>query len=394
MNIKTMLKRNRFIYAINATIKAALMQKAQKRLSQRYSNLCKGIDYKPENIPRMVLARLAKRDLFPTPKEKLRIFWVGTNWEQDNSGFLQALERLGEVSHFINSTGKYGLESSGPYLDQETIERNGKCLLAQIDYVQNTQGKIDLLLGQMWARLLPVEVLIRIQHMGIVTVNISMDDRLPELWETHNGKLLGAAGLVDGIDLTLTTSPECCIRFIYHGCPALYWPLASDPDLFKPAMVKDIDVSFVGNNYGIRGEIVRRLQSSGINVQAYGSGWPNGPVGPLESANIFGRSKIILGIGTIGYSKNMFTLKLRDFDATMAGALYVTHRNPDLLRIFDEGSEIECYATANEAVEKITYYLERIDLAENIGRAAAVKARKYHTWETRIASALAAIGLK
>jgi len=393
MNIRVALKRIGLVYALNALFKAAQMKRALARLSVRYSTLCKGLEYKAEDIPDMVAERLKERGIFQSPRERLRIFWIGANWEQDNSGFLQALEKVGEVSHFTNFNGKYGLEFSEREYDQALVERNSNCLLEQITRVQETRGKIDLLLGQMWANYLSVEALKRIQDMGIATANISMDDRLPELWEVHNGVLLGSIGLAKGLDLVLTSSPECCIRYAYHGCPAIFWPMASDPKLFKPAEEKDLDVSFVGNNYGTRGTIVRMLQSEGIRIETYGAGWPNGPVGPREAAKIFGRSKIILGIGTIGYCSDLYTLKLRDFDATMAGALYITHRNPDLLNLFVEGEEIECYSTNDEALEKIKYYRGHPEQRERIGRAAAAKARKLHTWEGRIETALHEVGL-
>lgn len=393
MDIKAVLKRSKFVYAVNAAIKTACMKRGLKRLSDRYSKLCEGIDYRTDNMPSLVSEHLAKRNIFPQANEKLRILWVGTNWEQDNSGFLEALGKYGEVTNFINSKGKYGLEFCGERYNEALIERNGRCLLEQVFHLQKTHGKVDLVLGQMWANFLPVEVLKQLQNMGIITINISMDDRLPELWKSYNGRLLGSAGLADGLDLVLTSSPECCERYVYHGCPAIYWPMASDPDLFKPAKLKNIDVSFVGNNYGTRGAVVRKLQAAGIKVEAYGSGWPNGPVGPLEAADIFGRSKIIFGMGTIGYATDLYTLKLRDFDATMAGALYVTHRNPDLLQIFTEGEEIECYANNEEAIRKIEYYLKHSTLCEQIGHRAAVKTRKHHTWEKRIGTALKTVGL-
>ena len=50
------------------------------------------------------------------------------------------------------------------------------------------------------------EVLLSIQSMGVPTLNISMDDRLPENWSTIDDIRLGSVGLADGFDLVLTTS--------------------------------------------------------------------------------------------------------------------------------------------------------------------------------------------
>jgi glycosyltransferase involved in cell wall biosynthesis len=379
---------------MNSKIKAVNMKREVFRNSMQYAAMCKGVAYDSASVKNRVMARLAERGVIPTPKPKLRIFWVGTDWEQDNSGFLQALNNVGEVRYFVNGDGKYGVRSTGGKPDTGRRKEVGNALTHQLEHVQKTEGQIDLLLGQMLGRNIPVEALSRAQQMGMVTANISMDDRLPELWTKHEGTLLGGGGLADGLDLTLTTSPECCVRYEFLGCPALYWPLASDPSLFKSAAVKDIDVSFIGNNYGARGAIVRELQKAGIQVAAYGAGWPNGSVNAAEAARIFGRSKIILGIGTIGHSEDLFTLKLRDFDATMAGSLYITHRNPDLLEIFSEGEEIECYLTEREAVRKIKYYLSNPEPRARIAGAAAQKARLHHTWDTRIETALATLGLR
>ena len=42
------------------------------------------------------------------PLGELNIFWVGASEAQDNSGFLQALDKLGNVRKFYNSDHGYG----------------------------------------------------------------------------------------------------------------------------------------------------------------------------------------------------------------------------------------------------------------------------------------------
>ncbi|MFZ2412560.1 MAG: glycosyltransferase [Candidatus Methanoperedens sp.] len=395
MEFKNILKNNNYIYNINAYIKAVKTKKVSEKLSHYYNEKAQkeGLSYEPEKIPQMVQERIKQRGISLTDitDRRLRIFWVGANKEQDYSGFLKGLEKFGEVITFANRQGKYGQEFSTKTYDTEVVENNSNCLIEQIDTALK-HGKIDILVGQMWANYISVDALKWVQKKGIVTVNISMDDRLPELWGKYKGIVLGSVGLADGLDLVLTSCPDCSIRYIVHGCPAIFWPMASDPDMFKPETEKDIDVCFVGNNYGIRGAIIKNLLKNDIKVEAYGSGWPNGYIGPLEIAHVFGRSKIILGIGTVGHNKDIYTLKLRDFDATMAGALYITHRNPDLLQLFEEGKDIECYLSIDECVKKIQYYLAHHEQREAIALSGYLKARRFHTWEKRISSALKVIG--
>jgi spore maturation protein CgeB len=274
------------------------------------------------------------------------------------------------------------------------VQLNDACLLEQIQEFSRGGG-VSVLMGQMWANFISAEALQRVQAMGIITVNVSMDDRLPEHWETFRGVRLGSVGLGAGLDLVLTSSPEVCPYYWLEDIPAIFWPMASDPERFKPypEHEKRYNVSFIGNKYGIRGRIISALQKAGIEVTAFGSGWPNGPADADQSAEIFGRSRIILGIGTVAYNEDIFTLKLRDFDAPMSGALYLTHRNPDLLPLYDEGREIECYASVDECIEKIRYYLQHPEARMKIGLAAAARARREHTWEKRLRTAFQAVGL-
>jgi len=226
----------------------------------------------------------------------------------------------------------------------------------------------------------------RVRSNGIPVINISMDDRLPDNWGTQDGTRLGAVGLASVTDLVLTTSSETCAWYGVEDCPAIFWPLASDPGVFTPSHnnVRDIDVLFIGNKYGIRERIIQDLKRRQIHVDCYGAGWPNGPSTAEQSAALFKRAKIILGVGTVGYCDDVFTLKLRDFDAPMSGALYLTHRAPDLALLYQEGTEIECYATSAEAASKIQFYLAHPKELSAVAAAGHAKAIARDSWFSRL----------
>jgi len=267
-------------------------------------------------------------------------------------------------------------------------------LLKQIGQA-HSKGGVDLLIGQMWANRISKEALSKVQEMGIPVINIAMDDRLPIHWSSHAGVRLGSIGLGPGVDMTLTTCSETCAWYYVEGYSALFWPLASNPAVFTPAYgeLRDIDVLFIGNQYGVRGDIVDCLERNGIKVDCYGRGWPNGYVNAEQNIALSKRARIILGLGTVGHCTDVFTLKLRDFDALMTGALYVTHRNPDLCNIFTEGQEIECYESPREAAEKIRYYLDHPVERERIGRLGQQKAIAEHSWDQRLGSTFRLLGL-
>ena len=170
--------------------------------------------------------------------------------------------------------------------------------------------------------------------------------------------------------------------------PGNFWPLASCPDIFasNEDNIKDIDVLFIGNKYGARGEIIDYIINQGIKIDCYGDGWENGYVNANQMADLSKRARIILGIGLIGHTRDTYTLKLRDFDALMSGALYLTHRNPDLIRLFKEGEEIEYYSKPKEAYKKIKFYLEHPLAAKAIAKEGFKKALLSHTWIERLSS--------
>ena len=391
------------VATLNRALKARQLRTGLVRLANGYSQqaLEKGLIYQEAALVAEFRRRVvaARPNVYPKKAGELRIFWVGANREQDESGFLQALRRLATVIEFRNWKGSYGQwywdeQGHVRVYDPAIVALNDQSLLTQIESALH-EAPIDLLMGQMWANYISKEALAKVRNYGIPVINISMDDRLPDNWGEKSGTRLGAVGLASVTDLVLTTSLETCPWYSVEGCPAIFWPLASDPDAFSPgpSAVRDIDVLFIGNKYGVRESIVRELNQRGVQVECYGAGWPNGPSTAEQSASLFKRAKIILGVGTVGYCQDVFTLKLRDFDAPMSGALYLTHRCVDLAMLYQEGIEIECYTTPEEGARKIKYYLAHPDEMAEIGNAGHAKAISRDTWLIRLQVTFTRLGL-
>jgi spore maturation protein CgeB len=399
--VRAALLRVRPIAALNRKWKARALRSGLDRLKSHYSSRAstEGVRYSREAALHLLCERLACRPLVGrSPAEaRPRIFWAGTNEDQDNSGLLQGLRTVGAVVHATKADGSYGLRSVAPdprvLRDSRVVRENGKMLLDQVRRAHG-HAAIDVLIGQLWANYLDVEVLAEIRRMGIVVVNIAMDDRLPQHWASWGGVRLGSVGLGAETDLVLTTTREACLWYHLEGVPAVYWPLASDPTIFHPAPdgSRPVPVCFVGARYGIRGHIVTALQKSGIRVDAYGPGWPAGRLAFAEAAALFGRSRIVLGSGTVGHADDVFTLKLRDFDGPMSGALYITHRNPDLFDCFEEGREIACFADLAECVRTVRYYLDHEPERARVADAGRTRALREHTWSRRFMELLADLG--
>ena len=393
--VKHGLKRIGPIDRANARWKSWRLKKRNRDLDAFYHREAsrRSVEYSEQGSVDALRERLARRGL-PRRVERPRVLWVGTNWNQDNSGFLAALQRCSDVRVAVDWNGNYGLRSDSPTLyDPSLVERNTKVLIEQIDDFR-ASGPIDAVFGQMWANYLSPGALHYAREVGAVTVNVALDDRLPEHWATLHGKRLGAVGLCSALDLTLTTSPEALLRYRVEDSPAIFFPMASDPNIFQPApeSQKEFDVSFVGARYGIRASIVDALQRAGVSVAAFGPGWPRGSVSAEKAAEIFGRSRIILGIGTVGHNDDVYTLKLRDFDAPMSGALYLTHRNPDLMTLYEENREIVCYGSIGECIEKARYYLGHPEDRVAIAARGLQRAQREHTWDRRFKQLFDVIG--
>lgn len=376
--IKESLKRIGWINEINAALKARATRSAYASLVAHYSG-------KPAAHPPLPISNLKAT--------QPRIFFAGTDEQQDRSGIIQALQGLGEVRLFTRADGSYGQNDPRP----EMIRRRENAERLWALFSENAQsGWIpDVLIIQTWATLIDPLVFDRIrERYHVLVINMGMDDR-----HQFRGRRLGSSwggtlGLIGHIDLALTAAPECVDWYQKEGCPALYFPEASDPQIFypMPELPKVHDVSFVGGCYGIRRDIVLALRRAGIPVMAYGSGWDMGRLATEAVPALFAQSRVILGVGTIGHCRNFYALKMRDFDAPMSGSLYVTHDNPDLHSLFRIGREIVTFSTIDECVKMIRHYLSNEGEREQIAAAGRARALADHTWSDRFSKLFRQLG--
>ena len=313
-----------------------------------------------------------------------RLFFLGTDELQDRSGIIQALDRLAELTYFTRSDGSYGQNFPGS--DEERRGTNSDRLLALVRELAATGRTPTILLAQTWAGYVDPKVLGKIRdEYGTLIINIGFDDRHQYWGHKVNGEWWGTYGLIPYLDLSLTAAPECVEWYQKEGCPASFFPEASDPDIFHPMpeLPKLHDVCFVGSRYGIREKIVTGLRKSGVQVAAYGAGWEGGRLDTQDVPRLFAQSKIVLGVGTIGYCEDFYALKMRDFDGPMSGSCYVTHDNPDLRLVYEVGEEVVTYRSLGDCVEKVRWYLSHEDERERIAQAGRERALTDHTWEKR-----------
>jgi hypothetical protein len=221
---------------------------------------------------------------------------------------------------------------------------------------------------------------------------------------------------------------------------AIPFPMAANPSFYRPLDVAPIyDASFAGQRYADRADAMLRLRSAGIDAHAFGQGWQatgtgsptharrspigdlaalaagamrgrspvravrdratwnhlsarhsralHGPVSDQEYVALFSSSRISLGFLLLGDThrtrRPLRQVRLREFEAPMAGAFYVTEWIEELADYYEIGREIVCYRSLDELVDLCRHYLDHETERERIRRAGHARARRDHTWQRR-----------
>ena len=135
--------------------------------------------------------------------------------------------------------------------------------------------------------------------------------------------------------------------------------------------------------------------SAGVGVDTSAFGGPR--LLQTDLIKMFSRSRLSLGFATAGDShlaeKRLTHLRLREFEAPMSGALYLTEEQPELAEYFEPGKEVLTYTERDDLLEQARYYLAHAEQAEQIRRAGLRRARREHTWQHRFADLFAALGI-
>lgn len=183
-------------------------------------------------------------------------------------------------------------------------------------------------------------------------------------------------------DHVFIAQPDYLDAFRALGHPSVhYLPLACDPAVhFRPGLDRDIDVGFVGK-FGTPGsdrEQVLRQVLSAFATNDTGRGYT-----PAEMGEVYSRSKIV-------FNKSINRdLNMRFFEGLGAGALLVTDRiGNGLAEAAEEGVHYIGYDTAEEAIERIRYYLDHEEERLAIAARGQALAFERHSYAARMARIL------
>ncbi len=302
-------------------------------------------------------------------------------------------------------------------------------------------GKIDLFFGYLYSSVAYPETIDRITGSGVPTVNFSCNN-------VHQFDLV--RDIAARFDACWVPERSALPDFLSVGARPLRIQLAANPRIYRPLPEPRMyDATFVGQRYADRAEFLDLLHASGVKVHAWGAGWApskrmdlaharaalalledeqldgfrrllkkrRNPVAEQKAAQAaepkpyggprllhrdlikaFSQSRLSLGFATAGDShlsgQRLRHLRLREFEAPMSGALYLTEDQPELAEYFEPGTEVLTYTDRFDLLDKARYYLAHQEAAERVRRAGLRRARAEHTWQHRFADLFAALGLK
>jgi hypothetical protein len=86
-------------------------------------------------------------------------------------------------------------------------------------------------------------------------------------------------------------------------------------------------------------------------------------------------------------------VRLRDFEAPMCRACYVTGHTDEIAEFYEVGKEIDTYRSEEELVDKVRFYLGHTAAADKLREAGYQRAVRDHTWAQRFQQLFAEIGL-
>jgi hypothetical protein len=199
-------------------------------------------------------------------------------------------------------------------------------------------------------------------------------------------------------DLIISSFPHFVDRFRRAGLASEYMKLAFEPKVGRRLTKQSgYDVVFVGHvsaSHQNRLQFLERIGPAvgldvwGPGVESLAPGSPlrgshHGLAWGLEMYQILQQSKIVVNNHidvAESYANNM-----RLFETTGVGSMLVTDAKRNLGDIFEVDREVIEYHTADEAIEKIRYYLAHDDLREEIALAGQRRTLRDHTFAQRAA---------
>jgi spore maturation protein CgeB len=193
------------------------------------------------------------------------------------------------------------------------------------------------------------------------------------------------------------------------------------------------NVSFVGQIYGLRSMIVAELQQAGMDIKAWGLGWPLGRLDQSEMIQVFNQSRINLNMANASVERfallrramrklsrkivplrkyelyaeslleslpgkstdsSLSQIKGRTFEVPGCGGFLLTEEVENLEEYYQPGVEIAIYRDQNDLRNKVKYYLDHEIERAAIAMAGYERTIRDHTYQRRFENIFRRMGLE
>jgi spore maturation protein CgeB len=363
------------------------LQREMMYYTQRFAQL--GLTIPDEQMLREKFKHKFPR-LVAKTKGELSIIALYHHYNWENEALKPSLEKFGHLRHY-DWFDKYNHQRKDWHKSLKTAMN--KDLIRKVNEWM-AEEKANVIFTYLSGELVEPATLEALRSHRVPLVNLALNDKEHFIGKIRSGRAFGARDICRCFDLCWTSTEDALIKYCVEGGLPIYLPEGANPQVHRPYdLGKIIDVSFVGQCYGNRQSVITELQKRGIDVEAYGSGWPAGPLPTEEMVKMYSKSKINLGFGGVSGHKDTFCLKGRDFEIPMSGGLYLTEAHPELDNVFLQGEEILTYSGIDDLASKIKYYLAHPVQAETIREKGYQRSLREHTWEMRFEKIFRLIGI-
>ena len=120
---------------------------------------------------------------------------------------------------------------------------------------------------------------------------------------------------------------------------------------------------------------------------------------PVDYMNVIQESAVTLGINRTphyrrSWNKPILYSRLRDIEAPMLGACYLTEKTAGLSRLYDLGTEVETYTTADDMAEKIKQLTADRGRRQKLRKAGQRRALAEHSIPRSLERIAASLGIR
>ncbi len=351
---------------------------------------------------------------------------------------------LGHDVHLFSSDSIKNIQKKRLARQRKTTFSN---LLLETFSKEHRRRPFNLFFSYLTDDMIEPSVIDEIRRCGVPTCNFSCNN-------THQFYLV--KGLSCHFDYNLHSEKFAADIFRKIGATPIWFPMGANPKYYKTYnSPKARQVSFVGQNYATRTQYIWHLLESGVDTHVYGPGWVlkrdyprlreflrwarrtrealgalvavsvvrrayrsaslahldlterlrqkyranlHGPISDEQMIEKYSDSQISLGfLDVFDFHDPSSTVKqhlhLREFEAPMSGAFYVTGYCEELTEFYEPDKEIITYRNVHELLHKVKYYLSHPEEAERIRLAGQQRALQCHTYQRRFKELFPKIGL-